>query len=284
MAHTRSYWSTTRLNGKPVDAGTFYLISEFDDMNPIATMGASVDEVLAKSEYARAATEVELRKLRAAGQNGNGTRTTPVTPPASRPRMDANEVMQATSDLGNPAKAGEAVTRLVEDQTGINLRSLALEAFGRRAQEWQDEHPEFYPHPGNVNLVTTDAFRSSGHDWAGVSKEMLTASFEKLHAQGVLFDAPAALVPPATTTPAAETFPGGSPVQRVEYPRGGKPGTGARSTSFRATQTIQPRTPKYSDDDIRNMPASKKKELILSNDPDYTAACDRMYANARASA
>jgi hypothetical protein len=189
--------------------------------------------------------------------------------------MDANEVMQATSDLGNPGEAGEAVTRLVEDATGINLRGLALEAFSRRAQEWQDEHPDFYPHPGNVNLVTTDAFRSSGHDWAGVSKEMLTASFQKLQARGELFDAPAAPVTPAA--PAAETFPGGSPVQRVEYPRGGRPGTGTRSTSFRATQTVQPRTPKYSDEDIRKMPASKKRELILSNDPDFTAACDRLY-------
>lgn len=279
MAHVKSYWSTTRLNGKPVEAGTFYLISEFDDMNPIATMGASVDEVLAKSEYARAATEAEVRKLRATGQSG---RTTPVTPPSPRPRMDANEMMQAHTDLGNPGKAGEAITRLVEDATGINLRSLALEEFGRRAQEWQNEHPEFYAHPGNVNLVTTDAFRAAGHDWAGVSKEMLTASFDKLQTQGMLFDAPAA--PALPVPPAAETFPGGSPVQRVEYPRGGRPGTGTRSTSFRATQTMQPRTPKYSDDDIRKMPASKKRELILSNDPDFTAACDRLYGVASASA
>lgn len=283
MAHLRSYWSTTRLNGKPVEPGTFYLISEYDDMNPIATMGGSVDEVLAKSEYARGAGEAEIRKLRAGSNNGNGTRTIPVTtPPAARPRMDANDVMQATSDLGNPAKSGEAITRLVEDATGINLRNLALQEFGRRAQEWQDEHPEFYPHPGNVSQVTTDAFRSANHDWAGVSKDMLTASFERLQQQGMLFDAPAAPVPPVA--PAAETFPGGSPVQRVEYPRGGRPGTGTRSTNFRATQTVQPRTPKYSDDDIRKMPASKKRELILSNDPDFAAACDRMYATASASA
>lgn len=274
MAHLRSYWSTTRLNGKPVEQGTFYLISEFDDMNPIATMGASVDEVLAKSEYARAATEAEVRKLRTEGN------TRVATPSAAQPRkrMTDNEVFQATSDLTYPGKAGDAMVRLVEDVTGVNLRHQAITEFGARAEEWQAEHPEFYAHDGNIDLLTTYARRAVNGDWASVSKDLLTTTFMMLKQRGLLFEAPAPAVP------VDETFPGGSPVQRVEYPRGGRLGTGTRSTNFRANQSMQPRTPKYTDDDIRKMTAAKKKELILSNDPDFAAACDRLYATANASA
>lgn len=278
MAHIRSYWSETRLNGKPVEPGTFYLISEYDDMNPIATMGGSVDEVLAKSEYARGAAEAEVRKLRAQGSNR------PAAPgsaaPQQRRRMTADEVFQATNDLSLPGKAGDAMVALVEDATGVNLRAQAVKDYGQRAEEWQEEHPEFFAHDGNIDLLTTHARRAVNGDWASVTKELLTHTFQQLKQRGLLFEAPAA---PATQEPPT-TFPGGSPVQRVEYPRGGRPGTGTRSTNFRAPQTMQPRTPKYSDKDIREMPASKKKELIQSNDPDFAAACDRMYATANASA
>jgi hypothetical protein len=194
--------------------------------------------------------------------------------------MSANDVMQATSDLGNPARAGEAVTRLVEDATGVNLKQMAADAFGVRAKEWELEHPEFFAHEGNREMLAYHSVRAARGDIASVSKELLTQTFLNLQERGLLFERPAAA--PATEPPAPTSFPGGSPVQRVEYPRGGRPGTGTRSTNFRATQTTQPRTPKYTDDDIRKMPASKKRELIEANDPDFEAACERMYANASA--
>jgi hypothetical protein len=268
---TRSYWSDTRPNGAALEPGTLCWMTEIEGENPIPTYGRTVDEVLGKVSYTLGHAQAEIARRASAG-GGNGTRTPTALLPAARTRMNANEVMQATSDLGNPAKAGDAVTRLVQDATGVDLKQMALEALETRCNEWMQANPDFYDHRGNRDLLMTHAMRAAGYDYASVSKETLSAQFHKLQQAGILFDAPAA---PAA---GSEAFPGGSPVQRVEYPRGGRPGTGTRSTSFRATQTTQPRTPKYSDDDIRKMPASKKRELIEKNDPDFAAACDRMYA------
>lgn len=274
-AKTRSYWSDTRPNGQPLEPGTLCWMTEIEGENPIATYGKSTDEVLSKVSYTLGHAQSEIARRASAPRAGA---TPAAATSAARARMSANDVMQATSDLGNPAKAGDAITRLVEDATGVDLKGQAIQEFGRRAQEWQDEHPEFYPHDGNIDLLTTYARRAVNGDWASITKGLLTSTFESLQHRGLLFEAPAAPVTPVTT------FPGGSPVQRVEYPRGGRPGTGTRSTNFRATQTAQPRTPKYSDDDIRKMPASEKKRLIETNDPDFAAACDRMYQAAHASA
>ena len=83
--------------------------------------------------------------------------------------MNANEVMQATSDLGNPAKAGDAVVRLFEDATGISPRRMALERAANIAQEWENDHPEFYAHEGNRDLMMTHALRGVS-DASGVTK------------------------------------------------------------------------------------------------------------------
>lgn len=277
-AKTRSGWSDTRPNGQPLEKGTVCWITEVEGENPIAFYGRTVEEVLDKLSYTLGHAQAEIAR------RANAPRPASVpsaTPPAARPRMNANDVMQATSDLGNPAKAADAITRLVEDATGVDLKGQAIRDFRQRAQEWQEEHPEFFAHDGNIDLLTTYARRAVNGDWASITKGLLTSTFEALQQRGLLFEAPEA---PAPLVPPVTTFPGGSPVQRVEYSRGGRPGTGTRSTNFRATQTTQPRTPKYSDDDIRKMPASKQKELIEKNDPDWKEATDRMYGVAHASA
>lgn len=272
-ASTRSYWSDKRPNGQPLEPGTVCWITEVEGENPIATYGRNTEEVMNKLSYTLGHTQAELARK----ANG-GPRPVATVPAQPRKRMDANEIFQATTDLNNPNRAGDALVALVEDATGVNLKGQAVKEFGDRAQEWQDEHPEFFAHDGNIDLLTTHARRAVNGDWASVSKELLTQTFLQLRQRGLLFEAPAAPAPPAAA------FPGESPVQRVEYPRGGRPGTGTRSTNFRAPQTVQPRTSKYTDEDIRKMPASQQKALIESNDPDYATACDRMYATAKASA
>jgi hypothetical protein len=277
---TRSYWSDKRPNGQPLEAGVLCWMTEIEGENPIPTYGRSVEEVLNKVSYTLGHSQAELARRGAAGYGPRSTGVAPPPPPVARQRMSANDVMQAFSEATtNPGKSGDAIVRLVQDATGVDLRMRAFEDFETRAKEWVEENPDFYDHPGNRDIVTRHAMRAVGGDAASVSKELLTTKFRELQQQGLLFERPAAPAPAVD-----QAFPGESPVQRVEYPRGGRPGTGPRSTSFRATQTMQPRTPKYSDDDIRKMPASEKKRLIETNDRDYAEACDRMYERAKASA
>lgn len=185
--------------------------------------------------------------------------------------------MVATADLQNPAKAGAAAARLIQDATGIDLQRMAIENFSKMAMEWQEEHPEFYAHPGNKRLLTDQAKAMAGGDLTLITKDTLTRAFQFLRQRGELYDAPAAVpTDPNNPTPPA-SFPGESPVQRTtERPRGTF-STGARSTSFRASQTSVPKTLKYTAEEIRTMPESKARRLIETNDPDYAEACERFF-------
>lgn len=284
MADLPGYWADKRLNGKPLEPGQMCWVTTIEGQNPIATYGKSFEDIIEKLALNQKSFQVALmRKVAPAPAATPGA--TP-TAPAVRKRMTNDEIFQATADVQNPAKAADAMVRLVSDATGIDLKNLPLIEFGDRAKEWQNEHPEFYGHPGNIKLLTNEAFRAANYDWANVSKESLTVAFHKLQALGDLFEEPIQLPslervedPPNNL----HEFPGGSPVQRTEMPRGARFATGTRSTNFRASQERQPRTPKYSPEDIRRMPPSKHKELINSNDPDYTAAVELM-ARAQASA
>ena len=134
--------------------------------------------------------------------------------------------------------------------------------------EWQREHPEFYPHPGNKQLVAEAAGRRVGGKVGSITREILTQTFNELHQRGLLFEEPET---PTNTPP---VLPGENQVQRVERPRGTQFTTGARSTRFSAPQTAQTRTVKYSEEEIRTMPESKARRLIETNDPDYAASCE----------
>lgn len=272
----RTYWSDTRLNGKPLEPGTLcYVIDAEDGTNPIAVYGTSMEEVLAK-----------VAKQNVNAQGALASRKPPVSAPAAQPVTPAkarvitpDDVMKATADLANPAKAGEAITTLLESATGIDPRKLALDTFARMAEQWEAETPEFHAHPGNKRLLTQEAVRLAGGKLAAVTKEHLTQALQLLAGQGILMEVPADDQPP---TPSS-TFPDESQVQRVERPRGSRFATGARSTNFQ-TRTGTTRTLKYTEEQIRAMPLSKSRQLIESNDPDYAAACDHYFGSSARSA
>ena len=276
MATTSAgYWSETRPNGKPIEPGTVCWVTEMgEDVNPIYTYGKTVDEVLEKLSRTQAHTVAALARRAVAPPT---TETPAYAPP--RKKMTSDEVMQATTDLQNPSKAGTAVARLVQDATGIDLHQMAIDEFAKRAMAWQAEHPDFYAHPGNKRLLTTQAQAMAGGDLTLVTKEVLTSAFNVLRQRGELYDAPAEseLPPNNNTPPNSPTFPGVSPVQRTtERPRG-QFATGTRSNGFRASQATQPQTPKYTAEDIRTMPESKSRRLIETDDPDYKEACERYF-------
>jgi hypothetical protein len=261
------YWSTTRPNGTPIEPGTVCWVTEVEGQNPIYTYGKDQGEVIEKLNRTAATAQAELARTRAA-------RSTPTQPLAPRPRLSADEVMQATSDLGNPSKAPAAIVRLVQDETGVDLRAQANKDYAARAMEWQRETPEFFFHPGNQRLLTAEAARLAGGDITRITKEVLTQAFHNLDARGELFHAPENSF--ESDPPPPLTFPGGSPVQRTEErPRGARFATGTRSTTLRGGGPgTAPKTPKYTAEQIRKMPEAKERELIQSNDRDYQESCE----------
>lgn len=262
------YWTDKRPNGKPIDEGTFCYVTETPGINPVYTYGKTKDEVVDKLALNNAHAQAALLRKNSPPQNAPPT----AVPAQPRPRMTGDQVMQATQDLQNPAKAGSAVAALVEDATGVNLGSIVLQNFGAMAMSWQSATPDFYPHPGNKHLLAERAKLHAGGDVSRVTREILTQSFAELQQQGMLFERPADEGPNAPNN--LTTFPGETPVQRTERPRGELFATGTRSTNYRAPQTTQPKTLKYTEEQIRTMPESKSRDLIDSNDADYAEACD----------
>jgi len=200
------------------------------------------------------------------------------SPIAPRKRMTADETMQATTDLQNPAKAAEAVTRLVQDATGMDLRQMAMDAFKARADEWVSETPDFYNCKPNRSLLATRLGVLVNGDVSLITKEMMTQTFHQMLAAGDLVEDPGEAAPNVTT------FPDENQVQRVETSRGGRNGTGTRSTNFRAPQSAQTRTLKYTREQIDRMSLARTEALIRSGDKDYAEACEFYYPAAKATA
>lgn len=272
----KAYWSDTRPNGQPVQPGTVCWITDLEDgSNPIATYGKDQEEVLRKLANQNANAQLALAR-KALPRGGPAAPAAPAAP--ERRQISPDQVMRATQDLENPAKAGEAIATLVEAHTGIDLGRLALQGFAQLAMEWEQENPGFYPHPGNKRLLSSEAARIAG-GIPQVTKAHLSQALANLQARGELLEATAA--PQNPTDPPSNSFPDESQVQR-ERPRGTRFATGARSASFqRQVQTPQ-RNLKYTEEQIRAMSPSKSRQLIESNDPDYAAACEHYFGSPQA--
>jgi hypothetical protein len=270
-------WVTTRPNGKPVEPGTFCRVLDMEDgTNPIYYYGKTEEEVSNKIALNNMHAQQALAR-RSAAPPANGTITTP-SPVTPRKRMTADETMQATTDLQNPAKAADAVTRLVQDATGMDLRQMAMDAFKSRADQWVSETPDFYNCKPNRSLLATRLGAMVNGDVSLITKEMMTDCFHQMSEAGDLVEDPGEAAPNVTT------FPDENQVQRVETSRGGRSGTGTRSTNFRAPQGVQTRTLKYTREQIDRMSMTKAEALIRNGDKDYAEACEFYYPAAKATA
>ncbi len=270
----RMEWTTTRPNGKPVEPGTFCRVLDMEDgTNPIYYYGKTEQEVNDKIALNN------MHAQRALARRTEGSPQNPAPSPiAPRKRMTADETMQATTDLQNPAKAAEAAARLVQDATGMDLRQMAMDAFKARADEWVRETPDFYNCKPNRSLLATRLGTMVNGDVALISKEMMTQCFHQMLEAGDLVEDPG--IAAQNVTP----FPDENQVQRVETSRSGRSGTGTRSTNFRAPQSVQTRTLKYTREQIDRMSLAKAEALIRSGDKDYAEACEFYYPSAKAMA
>lgn len=268
----RAYWSETRANGQPIDAGTFCRVIDLEDgTNPIFVYGKTQDEVFEKIERQNANAQIAMNQRR--------------TPPPSLPpvrTITPNDVMQATADLDNPAKSGQAIATLIEHATGLDPVKIARNAYATLAMEWEERHPEFYQHPGNRQLVGNRAITLAGGKPGLVTNEMLDAAFQQLRGEGLLFEKPDA-PPQSSTDPTLTRIPAETQVHSSERPRGTRFSTGTRSSSFSAPQTAQTGALKYTEEQIRTM--SEKERMRVFDDPDYIKACEVYFSEgARATA
>jgi hypothetical protein len=270
----RAYWSTTRPNGKPLEPGTFCRVLDMEDgTNEIYVYGKTEQEVHDKIAMNNMHAQRALaRREEAAHTSATSASTTPA-PIVPRKRMTADETFQATNDLQNPSKSADAVTRLVQDATGIDLRQIAMDAFKARAEEWTREHSDFYNCKPNQKLLALELGKMVNGDVAQITKQMMTETFHRMRAAGDLFEDPNESVAPSNVTP----FPDETQVQRVETTRSGRSGTGTRSTNFRAPQSVQTKTLKYTREQVDRMSAAKIRSLIESNDKDWDEACKFYY-------
>jgi hypothetical protein len=265
-----AYWTDKRPNGQPIEAETFARVIDLEDgTNPIWTYGKTVDEVLQKIERQNGNAQLALARRATAQPNAPAQGAPTATPAAPRRRLSADEVMQLTTDLQNPAKAAAAIVKLAADETGVDPQRVAMDNFKKLAAEWEDEHEEFYQHPGNRTLLGIRAGQKVGHQVALITKEILTQCFIELLNSGQLFEAPEEHQEQRITP---SPFPVESQVQRTERPR--RLSTGIRGTQLRAPQTAQPKALKYSKRDIEMMPSAQIERLARDKDPDYMAACD----------
>lgn len=274
----KTEWTTIRPNGKPVEPGTFCRVLDMEDgTNPIYYYGKSEQEV--NDKIALNNMHAQRALARRAEAPPQSTPTQPSLSIAPRKRMTADETMQATTDLQNPAKAAEAATRLVEDATGRDFKREAMEAFKLRAEEWTREHAEFYNCKPNRSLLATQLGRMVNGDVSLISKEMMTECFHQMLAAEDLVEDPGEQ---ATTN--VTTLPEENQVQRVETSPVGRAGTGTRSTNFRSPLPVQTRTLKYTREQIDRMSLAKAEALIRSGDKDYAEACEFYYPAAKAMA
>src|SRR5215472_12388340 len=264
----RAFWSDTRPNGQPVEPGTFCFITDLEDgTHPIPTYGKSQDEVMHKLAMQNANAQLAIARRSSSPH---------AEPPSPARRIGPDEIMVATADLANPAKSGAAVATLFESETGINPQQIVLQNFAAVAQQWETDHPEFFPHNGNRRLVAQEAATQAG-GLARVSADHLTQAFHNLSARGDLFEAAQ-----TTNHQPSPAFPDES--QRsapAERPRP-RFATSARSTAFRPQPPA--RSLKYTEEEIRTMPLSKSRRLIELNDRDYAEACEAFFGSAKATA
>lgn len=277
----KAEWTETRPNGKPIDPGSVCRKIDLEDgTNPIYVYGTSQEEVMGKIEQMNANAQIALQRVKTAAPRA-------AAPVPARREISPDQVMQATVDLENPAKAGQAIETLLEAQTGLSLSDLATEKFATRAMEWEREHPDFFGHPGNRELVGRHARALAGGSPAATTKEHFTRAFEELQAQGLLFEGPEASgdrndPPPSQNNPV--TFPAETQVQR-ERPRGTRFATGANSLRFGSGHNVPTgKTPKYTKQQIDTMPLEKSRELNVRNDADYIFACEYWYGRGQATA
>ena len=271
------FWDNQEVPGR----GTKYclVMDPEDGTHPIRTYGWSKDEVLEKmAKTAEAAQQVINRQRSAQTQQParhEPARAAAPAQPTSR-RLTADEQMQATVDLSNPAKSPEAIKVLLRG-VGIDVEKMQQDENIRRvanvAQEWERNHPDFPSDERNQRLLMDKASLMVG--FTNITAEALDAAYQSLLNYGMIFDSTGSQI--SQSTP--QVPPDGSSATRIVRPRGA---TSYRSTNLRAVAPGTRREqPKYTRAEIDAMPSSVFRQK-MDSEPGFREWFDREFSSATA--
>jgi hypothetical protein len=247
-------WENIEVPGR----GTKYclVMDPEDGTHPIRTYGWTVEEVLDKVAKTAETAQQVINRQRSVQAQPSSTPRTAAQParPALQP-LTADQQMQATADLSNPAKAPEAIKTLLRgagvDVDGIKLREDARQA-GAVAQEWERQHPDFPSDERNQRMLMDKALLLAGGKLSQITAAVLDQAFQELLGYGMFFE-------PANHEPTPQpNAPDGNPAPVVR-PRGA---TSVRSNALRATTPVARQQPKYTRAEIDAMNSKQLADKI----------------------
>jgi len=254
-------WENTEVPGR----GTKYclVMDPEDGTHPIRTYGWTVEEVLDKvAKTAETAQQVinRQRSVTVAATARPTATSGSVTQQRALQPLTADQQMQATADLSNPAKSPEAIKTLLRgagvDVDGIKLREDARQA-GAVAQEWERQHPDFPGDERNQRMLMDKALLLAGGKLNQITATVLDQAFQELLGYNMFFDPADAQYMNHEPTPQPNA-PDGNPAPVVR-PRGA---TSVRSNALRATTPVARQQPKYTRAEIDAMNSKQLADKI----------------------
>ena len=293
----QAYWTTTKTDGTPITDGRLCRVVDPEDgSTPIRVYGRTEAEIFSKIERTMMTAQSTLSQARGNGngnghggaQGNNGRGAAP--PPPSQPNpaiLSPDETMRLTADLQNPAKSADAAYRLAESERA--KRTDAQESYLAICRQWSTQHPEFYGHQLNRNLLITSALLSVGNDIARITLEVLDNTYRYLEGRGdLLTESDVTPREPANDNHQPSTAqPGGSLEVVPARPRNGVVSASShRSNRLGAPQQPQWK-PKYSLEEISKLTTKETAALNQPGHPrhkEYVEACDYWYSGAQATA
>lgn len=255
------FWNNVEVPGR----GTKFclVIDPEDGTNPIRTYGWSKDEVLEKVAKTAETAQALIKKQRDQAAQSSVRQPVSATPTpaaatiAGPQKLTADQRMQATVDLSNPARSAEAVKALLGD-VGVDVDKMKQDAEIRRAtalcEEWERNHPEFPNEQRNLRLLMNTALLRAGGELGRVTAGTLDNAFQELRQFGMLFDAEE-----TTTNNPSQNAPDGNSATRTVRPRGA---TSYRATNLRATTPGARREPRYTRTEIEAMSSTVFREKL----------------------
>lgn len=278
-------WENKEVPGR----GTKYclVIDPEDGTHPIRTYGWSTDEVLDKvATTAETAQQVINRQRQTAAAShvqstdppapGHSANTRSQAAPVAAPRsLTAEEQMQATSDLSNPAKSPQAIRTLLRG-IGIDTDKLKQDEDIRRvaaiAQEWERKHPDYPACDKNNRLLLDKATLMVG--FTNINEAALDAAFQQLLSLGMLFEVESK-GQEETTTPS--NAPDGNSANREE--RQPRTATSYRSHSLRSEPVVHANRPRYTRAEIDKLTSRQLRDKI-ETEPGFREWYDSEFSRA----
>jgi len=284
-----AYWTTTKTDGTPITDGRLCRVVDPEDgSTPIRVYGRTEAEIFSKIERTMMTAQATLARGRDQGSvvRDQGPTQRPPAPTAPNPAiLTPDETMRLTQDLQNPAKSADAAYRLAESERA--KRADAQESYLAICRQWSANHPEFYGHQFNRNLLITSALLSVGNDITRITLEVLDNTYRYLEGRGDLLTE-SDVTPKASENDNHQTStaqPGGTLEVVPERPTNGVVSASShRSNRLGAPQQPQWK-PKYSLEEISKLTTKETAALNQPGHPrhkEYVEACEYWYSGAQA--